>query len=87
MRMMKYDYIIEHVLGKSLTAADTLSQTPLPEAKTAVNSVVWHVESALPTSRTSLKLIIAEQHDDDVCQRLIQFGQRGWPPGGTSVFR
>ena len=82
---MRFDFSIEHVPGKNLTTADTLSRAPILEAECSAETLqqevelfVNHLLSELPVSENRLQLIRQHQEEDEVCQELIKC-LIGWP--------
>ena len=86
LRLMRFDYTVCHVPGKSLYTADTLSRAPLPHsARDCCNAdfieeQVLEVISQLPASKEYLQLYKQTQAKDAICTRLIHYCQNGWPP-------
>ena len=83
---MRFDFSIEHVPGKNLTTADTLSRAPILEAECSAETLqqevelfVNHLLSELPVSENRLQLIRRHQEEDEVCQELIELCLKGWP--------
>ena len=85
LRMMKYDFSISHVPGKSLFTADTLSR--VPTTNTSDDSVlqeeteafVESIVSALPATADRLEQFRKAQTDDQILSQVINFCQAGWP--------
>ena len=86
LRMMRFDFTISHVPGKSLLVADALSRAPSTdpvdsdillqlETSAYVNSVVQN----LPASTRQLERIKQHQEEDEVCRQVAAYCQSGWP--------
>jgi len=85
LRLTRFDYRIEHVPGKHLYTADTLSRSPrsstendtdLEElAETLMETCVAH----LPVSTQRLDEYRRAQNSDPVCSLVIKYCQNGWP--------
>jgi len=86
LRMMRYDYTVEYVLGKSLYVADMLSRSPLPivdeglcnlssEADLYVDAVV----QSLPAGESRLQEYSSAQARDPVCSQVKEFCNSEWP--------
>ena len=87
MRLMRYDYSISHVPGKSLIIPDTLSRAPVqdyrPEDLELVNETkkfVQQVVQSIPATEKRLKEIRVSQQEDEVCKQVTSFVANGWPP-------
>ena len=90
LRLARFSYTIEHVPGKLLYTADTLSRAPASPA--GVNSLqfVEEVEafaqaiiSTLPASEHRLQAYRRVQEEDYECKQLIQYCKTGWPNKGA----
>ena len=85
LRLMRFDYVVHHVPGKSLYTADTLSRAPLSHSKSDCHSAgfieehVIAVVSHLPASKDYLQLYKQTQASDPVCSQLLQYCHNGWP--------
>ena len=90
LRMMRFDFTISHVPGKSLLVADALLRAPSAEAvdsdtllqlETAayVNTVV----QSLPATERQLERIRQHQQEDEVCQQVVSYQDghlnKPWP--------
>ncbi len=85
LRLDRFDYTIEHVPGKNLYTADTLSRAPssstqndstLEElAELLMDACIAH----LPTSKERLNHYRKAQNDDPTCSLLIGYCRGGWP--------
>ena len=89
----RFDFSIEHVLGKHLYTPHTLSRATLrkPEdtaqeklAELAMDACVSH----LPASKGRLKEFEQCQNSDPVCSQFIKYCRTGWPSKAklTDVF-
>ena len=83
---MRFQYTIQHVPGKSLYTADTLSRAPLknPCDAAIVNSeeteqFVRAIRAVLPASADRLETFAKHQANDNICSQLIKFCTSGWP--------
>ncbi|XP_033730104.1 uncharacterized protein K02A2.6-like [Pecten maximus] len=87
MRLMRYDYDINHVPGKLLYIADALSRAPLrqsepPEEESFHQEVEAYVDSILmnvPASEARLEEIRLKLREDSVCGIILSYCQDGWP--------
>ena len=85
LRLMRFDYIIKHVPGKSLHTADTLSRAPLKHPvdcneQLEIQDVEYHIATfiaTLPISRTKLNTITQAQATDQACSTLISYCSQG----------
>ena len=89
LRMARYDYTVEHVPGKNLYTADTLSRAPVAgfedesfqqEVETFVDNVV---EQSLPATKQRLAAYKEAQESDPVCQQVTLYCRQGWPTKNT----
>ena len=86
LRLMRFQCTIQHVPGKSLYTADTLSRAPLREScdATAISSreteqFVQAIRTVLPASADRLETYAKKQANDRICSKLIEFCTSGWP--------
>ena len=83
LRLAKFDYIVFHVPGKLLYAADALSRAPMPETGEDPLEVEGFVESitqfALPASKQRLDIYRQAQKDDPVCAQVREYSTKHWP--------
>ena len=86
LRLMRYNYNVKHVEGKTQTTADALSRAPVSEPdKAAINlltDVSVHVEKCietLPESSRKIQEIKEVQHSDPETAKVIQYCKSGWP--------
>ena len=86
LRMMRYRFTISHVPGKDLIVADMLSRAPTSapacadqqfhhEGNVFINTVI----QGLPASDQQLETIKAQQQQDEVCQQIKAYCEKGWP--------
>ena len=88
LRLMRFSYSIQHVPGKLLYAADTLSRAPLrgnnsdpralekqSDAELFIATVIFH----LPASQPRLQVYQKAQATDSVCSRVIAHCKSEWP--------
>ena len=98
LRMMRYHFTISHVPGKDLIVADMLSRAPT-STPTIVdqqfhqegNAFINMVIHGLPASDQQLETIKAQQQQDEVCQQIKAYCDKGWParqalPGAVKPF-
>ena len=86
MRMMRFNPVAEHVPGKSMVIADTLSRSPLPvveersieelhsEVEATVNSIISSIAS--PNKLMEIRIATWE---DTIFQRVLYYTKHGWP--------
>ena len=85
LRMDRYDYTVQHVPGKALYMADTLSRAPLEmeeadqELQEEAESLMEISVSNLPASKDRLGEYCKHQVSDPVCSTLMKFCKQGWP--------
>ena len=90
LRLDRFDYSIEHVPGKNLHTADTLSRAPSASTKsdsTLEELAELHMEACiahLPASKDRLDTYRTAQKADHTCSLLIKYCRDGWP-GKNSV--
>ena len=84
LRLSRFDYSVQHVPGKELYTADTLSRSPLPMtgykvladlAEAAMDATVAH----LPASEQRIDELQTAQHSDATCALVMQYCREGWP--------
>ncbi|XP_064469720.1 uncharacterized protein K02A2.6-like [Ornithodoros turicata] len=85
LRLMRYDYDITYVPGKSLVTADALSRPPLRDLATGliVDDATSYVQVAIdmiPASDKMLSRIREAQKHDTVCRALREYCEYGRPP-------
>ena len=88
LRLMRFSYSIQHVPGKLLYAADTLSRAPLRgnnsdpralEKQSDAELFIATVISHLPASQLRLQVYQKAQATDPVCSRVIAHCKSEWP--------
>ena len=87
LRLMRFQYSIQHVPGKTLYTADTLSRAPLKEIPDACSSssseeieqFMQAITAAFPASPDRLDGYRKVQAEDSICSRLIEYCMSGWP--------
>lgn len=86
MRLLRFTYSIKHVPGKYMYISDALSRAPVSsvtakdENKSEENEMfVQAIMQSLPATDRRLEQIRLLQHEDPVCQRLIQYCNDHWP--------
>jgi len=87
LRLMRFQYSINHVPGKTLYMADTLSRAPLSTTTDEITSnaerFMQSVISAIPASKDYLDSYRTAQLQDPTCSKLIEFCNSGWPNSNT----
>lgn len=85
MRLLRFQYSISHVPGKSLTTADALSRAPINQEQQSglqeeeIALYAHSVLSEIPASDRRLEEIRERQEEDEVCRQLTAYCQLGWP--------
>ncbi|KAJ8355042.1 hypothetical protein SKAU_G00226090 [Synaphobranchus kaupii] len=87
MRLMRYNYTVNHVPGKSLWTADTLSRAPRRAARAHTdtslledtNIYVDSVISNIPVSGDYLSSLHEHLEADSTCSALMEYCTDGWP--------
>ncbi len=83
MRLMRYSVTAEHVPGKDLVVADTLSRSPRPCMESYTEQEVeLHVEALRaewPASDAKLAELRTQTRRDAVLQEAIRYTLDGWP--------
>ena len=85
MRLLRFDFTVSNVPGKSLITTDTLSRAPVAQqddhycTEEEIDLYIQHVLASLPASNTQLERIREKQEEDEVCQTLKQYCSEGWP--------
>ena len=85
LRLDRFSYDINHVPGKELYTADTLSRAPLPTissentqeelAELCMEAIISH----LPASNQRLETYRQAQSSDPICQQILKYCREGWP--------
>ena len=90
LRMMRYDFTIIHVAGKSLLTADTLSRAPVKIKPTEISDLQSLAEAfiatavhSLPASSDLMERIRLAQMEDPVLSQAMKFCVDGWPAKHT----
>ena len=83
-RLMRFLYKINHVPGKMLYIADTLSRAPLSThsadgVETDTEMFVQAVISGIPANKQYLDDCRKAQSQDRICSQLLEFRKSGWP--------
>jgi len=88
--MMRYDFTIVHVAGKSLLTADALSRAPVVIEPTETSELQCLVEAfiaatvhLLPASSAQMEKIRLAQTEDPVLSQAMKFCTDGWPAKHT----
>ena len=87
LRLMRFSYSIQHVPGKLLYTADTLSRAPLREESDPqtlqkqyeVESFINTITSNLPASQQRLQVYQKAQAADPICSRVTTYCRSEWP--------
>ena len=86
LRLMRFQYTIHHVPGKSLYTADTLSRAPLSDITdesscnySETEQFVQTITAGLPASADRLQAYANARANDRICSKLIEFCTKGWP--------
>ena len=86
MRLMRYTYSIQHIAGKNLITADTLSRAPLTDFRVEdkqllddTNIYVDQVTASIPASATFLERLRRELLTDSESAKVMQMCLEGWP--------
>ena len=84
LRLTRFDYMIEHVPGKLLYTADTLSRSPeiskiVPSEYPDMEFLVQALVAYLPTSDGGLQKYRKAQENDPICSQVLQYCKTGWP--------
>ena len=83
LRLARYDYEVEHVPGKYLYSADTLSRAPLQEngdtsfqeeVETFLNGITEHF---IPATKQRLEVYRIAQEGDPVCSQIMKYCHEG----------
>lgn len=94
LRMARFDYAIEHVPGKFLYTADTLSRAPIAskdgseDLQREVEAFVNTVLNTLPTTEKRLEKYCKAQAEDETCAQVKEYCRKGWPkqvPGNLQI--
>ena len=83
--MMRYHFTISHVPGKDLIVADMLSRAPTSTPTSADqqfhhegNAFINTVIQGLPASDQQLERIKEQEEQDEVCQQIKVYCEKGW---------
>ena len=86
LRLSRFDYQIEHVPGKLLYTADTLSRSPVCSAEVRERKLQAEVElfaaetiANLPASTQRIDVYKLKQQEDSTCCEIVRHCQQGWP--------
>ena len=87
LRLDRFDYTIEHVPGKELYTADTLSRAPTGIPPSSSDSALEQLAELLaienithlPASASRLEIYRKAQRDDPACSLISQYCRDGWP--------
>ena len=86
LRLSRFDYAIEHVPGKLLYTADTLSRVPVCSVEREELSFQEEVELSatetvanLPASTKKIDFYKQKQQEDPTCREIATYCQQKWP--------
>ena len=84
LRLSRFSYNIEHVPGKNLATADTLSRAPLSstDVDQLTEETISFVEDVLdnhPVTNSRMEDLKKQQKLDSECIQLLQYCRDGWP--------
>ena len=86
LRLMRFDFCIEHIPGKLMYFADTLPAAPVSSVENDVlvsenelETFVVEITAGLPASAQRLKMYSEAQANDPLCSSLIGYCQSQWP--------
>ena len=85
MRQMRFSCIINHVPGKELYTADTLSRAPVTNVNGVddltdeINMFVNVVMQGLPVTDTWVEEIKRHQIEDETIREITRYVREGWP--------
>ena len=87
LRLMRFQYFIQHVPGKTLYTADTLSRAPVKDisddsssySSQEIEQFVQAITAAFPASPDRLDSYRKSQAEDSICSKLIEYCTSGWP--------
>jgi hypothetical protein len=86
LRLMPFNFVAEHVPGKNLVVADTLSRVPIAEPDEETHRLVDEIEvyaegkvTNLPVSEDKLQQMRTETHDDPNVMMAMRYMLHGWP--------
>ena len=86
LRLSRFLYSVEHVPGKSIYTADTLSRSLAPSTDSDgavssrdVNCFIDAIITSLPASTDRLQTYKAAQEEDQICKQIITYCKQGWP--------
>lgn len=84
MRLLRFDFTISHVPGKDLVTTDALSRAPSRstsslEKEEEIDLYVESILLQLPASDKRLGQISAQQKEDPVCKKLMEYCEERWP--------
>jgi transposase InsO family protein len=84
---MKYNYQIEHIAGKKIATADTLSRAPMrytvPEKEQVLGeeteAYINFIIDSLPVTEKRLEEIKLHLEQDEVLRKVMEYCKSGWP--------
>ena len=95
LRMLRFNFEVQHVPGKDLIVPDTLSRSPLTltgtdsdRSRALVEEVEAHIDAlqaSWPASRAKLQDLKEATKNDDDLQRVATYVADGWPRSRSAV--
>ena len=87
LRLMRFQYTIRHVPGKTLYTADMLSRAPIQDLSVAscppipeeTEQFIQVVMASVPADQDRLDSYSKAQIEDKICSKLIEYCTSGWP--------
>ena len=86
LRLARYTYVVEHVPGKLLYTADTLSRAPVgigdgnfEELQGEVVAMFNAIVRSLPATHGRLEVYKHAQREDSICSQVMDYCITGWP--------
>ena len=87
LRLDRFSYDINHVPGKEMYTADTLSRAPISQPRATDSTILEELAelcvrraiSYLPANSQRVQTYRQEQTKDPVCKILFEYCQHGWP--------
>ena len=87
LRLMRFQYTIHHVPGKTLYTTDMLLRAPIqylsevniPLIPEETEKFVQIVMASLPADQDRLNSYSKAQTEDNICSKLIEYCTSGWP--------
>ena len=82
--LMRFHFSIAHIPGKENKMADCLSRASIPDAhpstiETEAEAYISGIMGNMPATDRRLALIKEMQMEDEVCVKLMEYANSGWP--------